>query len=120
MKHPRAIWIALLAIVAIARSAGAASVDWSEAFVLQARGAGLDPVMLVGFDPQPDPPGEFGARFGLTLAFKELSDVQVLFSVLPADGPPLAFTQVPEPSALALLGLGVAVCAASRGRSARR
>ena len=34
MKHPRAIWIALLAIVAIARSAGAASVDWSEAFVL--------------------------------------------------------------------------------------
>ncbi len=224
MKHPHASWIALMAIVAISRSAGAASVDWSEAFALQSRGAALDPAVLVGFDPQPeppvtaravldltdrtapllilrdqssppgglqlfdffvafdvpgqtitivpcilpsdvsphlglevradtatgpllfellaefstssgglvdpasvvgfdpqpDPPGEFGARFGLTLAFKELSDVQVRFSVLPTDGPPLAFTQVPEPSAFALLGLGVAMCAASRRRSARR
>lgn len=80
----------------------------------------VDPASVVGFDPQPDPPGEFGARFGLTLAFDELSDVQVRLSVWPADGPPLAFTQVPEPSAFALLGLGVAACAASRRRNARR
>lgn len=77
----------------------------------------VDPASVVGFDPQPDPPGASGARFGLTLAFDKLSDVQVRFSVLPADGPPLAFTQVPEPSALALLGLGVAACAASRRRA---
>lgn len=76
----------------------------------------VDPASVVGFDPQPDPPGAFGARFGLTLAFDELSDVQVRFSVLPADGPPLAFAQVPEPSALALLGLGVAACGALRRR----
>lgn len=77
----------------------------------------VDPASVVGFDPQPEPPGAFGARFGLTLAFKELSDVQVRFSVSPADGPPLAFTQVPEPSALALLGLGVAACSALRRRA---
>jgi hypothetical protein len=223
MRHPRASWIALMAIVAIAHSAGAASVDWSEAFALQSRGAGLDPAVLVGFDPQPeppvtgraaldltdrtapllilrdqsnppgglqlfdfflavdvgqtiaivpcilpsdleprlelevradtatgpilfavfadfstssgglvdpasvvgfdpqpDPPGEFGASFGLTLAFDRLSDVQVRFAMAPAGGAPLAFTQVPEPSAVALLGLGVAMCAASRRRSTRR
>lgn len=103
MKHPRTSWIALMAIVAIARSAGAASVDWSEAFALQSRGAGLDPAVLVGFDPQPDPPGEFGASFGVTLAFDRLSDVQVRFSMAPPGGAPLAFTQVPEPkSALSI------------------
>lgn len=46
-----------LATLSLAPSATAASVDWSEAFALQARGAGLDPAVLVGFDPQPEPPG---------------------------------------------------------------
>ena len=77
----------------------------------------VDPASVVGFDPQPDPPVAFGARFGLTLGFKELSDVQVRFSVSPADGAPLAFTQVPEPSALVLLGMGVVACAASHRRT---
>lgn len=223
ITRPRSSGIALAALLLLAPTATAASVDWSEAFALQARGAGLDPAVLVGFDPQPeppvdaraaldladrtspvlvlrdqsnppgglqlfdfflaidvgqtiaivpcflpsdldprlelevrsdtatgpllftlladfstssggivdrgsvvgfdpqpDPPGAFGARFGLTLAFDKLSDVQVRFSVSPADGPPLAFTQVPEPSALALLGLGLATCAASRRPSRRR
>jgi hypothetical protein len=80
----------------------------------------VDRESVVGFDPQPDPPGEFGASFGVTLAFDRLSDVQVRFSMAPPDGAPLAFTQVPEPSAVALLGLGVATCAASRRRSVRR
>lgn len=80
----------------------------------------VDPASVVGFDPQPEPPGAYGARFGVTLAFDKLSDVQVRFSVSPADGPPLALTQVPEPSAFALLGVGVAACAASRRRNVRR
>jgi hypothetical protein len=209
--RPRSFGIALAALLLVAPTATAASIDWSEAFALQARGAGLDPAVLVGFDPQPeppvaaraaldladrtspvlvlrdqsnpsgglqvfdfflafdvpgqaiaivpcflpsdrlpqlelevrsdtatgpllftlvadfstssgglvdpgsvvgfdpqpDPPGAFGARFGLTLAFDKLSDVQVRFSMLPADGPPLAFAQVPEPGAAALLGLGI-------------
>ena len=55
-----------LVMLSVSPSATAASVDWSEAFALQARGAGIDPAVLVGFDPQPEPPAT--ARAVLDLA----------------------------------------------------
>jgi hypothetical protein len=77
----------------------------------------VDPGSVVGFDPQPDPPGEFGATFGLTLAFDRLSDVTVHFTLFDAQGEPVRFAEVPEPASAALVGVGLALCARARRRS---
>jgi hypothetical protein len=76
----------------------------------------VDRASLVGFDPQPDPPGEFGASYGLTLAFTKLSDVQVRFTMFDPSGEPVRFAEVPEPASLLLVGVGLAACAARRRR----
>ena len=71
----------------------------------------IDGTSIVGFNPQPDPPGDFGAFdvMGLEFGFTSLSDAIVTLQITDGAGTPLSFaaTTVPEPATLSLLGLGV-------------
>jgi hypothetical protein len=65
----------------------------------------------VGFNPQPDPPGDTGS-VGFTFIADPMASIQI-FQLDPNGGPslPLLFTAVPEPAGLAVLacaGLGLA------------
>ena len=70
----------------------------------------VDPGSWVGFNPQPDPPGDFGAA-----DFQFKGDPWMSLS-LREDGAPLTLSLVPEPATWAMLMLGVAMI----GFAARR
>jgi hypothetical protein len=95
-----------------------------DAFVSISDGGHLDPGSIVGFDPQPDPPGaadSIGIDFGFGAPavgvgrgvgpFATLS-----FEMHDAAGGVFSFKQVPEPATLMSVGLGVALLAARRSR----
>jgi hypothetical protein len=68
----------------------------------------VDPASLVGFNPQPEPPAGYGSGvFGMSFAMTSLSDVMLRLQVFDADGNPIALRAVPEPPALAALGLAL-------------
>jgi hypothetical protein len=81
-----------------------------------------DGTSIVGFDPQPDPPGDFEAFdvMGLVFSFTSLSDAIVTLQINQA-GTPLSFaaTAVPEPATLSLVGLGAAAALWARRRQRR-
>jgi hypothetical protein len=83
----------------------------------------IDGTSIVGFNPQPDPPGNFGAFdvMGLEFSFTTLSDAIVTLQITDQAGAPLSLTAaaVPEPATLSLVGLGAAAMAWSRRRRAR-
>jgi hypothetical protein len=74
----------------------------------------VEPGSVVGFDPQPDPPGQFGATFGLTLGFSRLSEVTVAMRTVDAQGNRLSLATVPEPSSALGFAFGLAACARAR------
>jgi hypothetical protein len=82
-----------------------------------------DGTSIVGFNPQPDPPGSFGAFdvMALEFSFTSLSDAIVTMQITDQTGAPLSLTAaaVPEPATLSLVGLGAAAMAWSRRRRAR-
>jgi hypothetical protein len=70
----------------------------------------IDGTSVVGFNPQPDPPGDFGAGvMGLEFAYTSLSDAMVTLRIFDETGTPLGFAiaAVPEPAALSLFCLGL-------------
>lgn len=76
----------------------------------------VDFTSLVGFNPQPDPPG-FDAEFGMLFTYTSLSDAFVTLSLRDAnDNNLMRLQQVPEPTTLALLGLGLAAIGYRRYR----
>ncbi len=75
----------------------------------------VDVASLVGFNPQPDPPG-FDAEFGMLFTYTSLSDAFVTLSLRDDTGDLMGLQQVPEPTTLALLGLGLAAIGYRRYR----
>ena len=73
-------------------------------------GGVLDPGSLVGFNPQPEPPGDFslGDAFGASFSITALSDAIVGLRVLDTSGNQLIFSEVQEPATLVLFGFGLA------------
>ena len=55
-KLARAIAAAFLVLIGLGGPAAAVMVDWDNAFALQTNGGISNPAVLVGFNPQPDPP----------------------------------------------------------------
>ena len=78
----------------------------------------VDVTTVKGFNPQPDPPGTFGATsdLGLSFQYTSLSDATVSFQLLDAQGSALTLNAVPEPASLALFALGIGVLAALQHR----
>lgn len=82
----------------------------------------VDSSSVVGFNPQPEPPGIADAGvFGMSFDFTALSEPTVALSVLDAQGNTISFSEVrvPEPPALTLFGLGLLALGAARWRQRR-
>jgi len=83
-------------------------------------GGHLDPGSIVGFNPQPDPPGFQG--FGVDFAFgaltvnglRSVGVATLSFEMHDAAGDLYSFQSVPEPATLASVALGVALLARLR------
>lgn len=83
----------------------------------------IDGTSVVGFNPQPDPPGDFGEGvMGQQFAFTSLSDAMVTLSIRDAAGVRLNFAavSVPEPSTLLLVGVGLLGLSVGRAATSRR
>lgn len=91
-------------------SAFASPVDWSDGFLLQTAGGLVNPAVLVGFNPQPEPPAYAGeTQFSIVGGAAQLvvTDVsnpvgglqnfQFLFGVASNAGPLQSFTVPPDP-----------------------
>ena len=77
----------ILGCTAIAHSASASPVDWGKTFLLQTTGGTVNPGVLVGFNPQPEPPA-FGTLFSINDGVAELTITGVSN---PVGGPPQGF-----------------------------
>jgi len=58
-------FLTILFMATMTAEAQPVPVDWGQAFALSAQGPNVDPLILLGFNPQPDPPGD-AATLNLT------------------------------------------------------
>lgn len=77
----------------------------------------VEPGSLVGFNPQPEPPGAFSGRIGMSFGIDSLSDAMVRLRIVDGQGNPIRLAAVPEPAALGLLAAGLL---ALHGQARRR
>jgi hypothetical protein len=96
-----------------------------DAFVAFSDGGHLDPASIVGFDPQPDPPGAADS-IGIDFSFfapavgagRGVGPFATLsFEMHDAAGGVFSFKQVPEPATLMSVAMGLALLAGRRSRS---
>jgi hypothetical protein len=112
--------VATLHLEAIGSSLAGAPTKFFDVFLdfLSSSGGVMDGASAVMFNPQPEPPGDFGgdSDFGANFTFTSFSDVSVSLRILDVAGTQLSFILVPEPTGLALMGLGLAFLARRRSR----
>ncbi len=80
--------------------------------------SGGNPIDIVAFNPQPEPPavGAGAAAYGAEFLFSSYSAVSAAFRLHDATGTPLTLTRVAEPTLPALLGLGLLALLSLRQR----
>ncbi len=69
----------------------------------------LDPLSVVGFNPQPEPPGVGFEGIGFDLELTSLSTATMTLQIQDIQGNDLNFAVIPLPAALPLYGTGLAV-----------
>ena len=72
-------------------------------------GGFLDPASVVGFNPQPEPPGVGFEGIGFDLELIGLSTATMTLQIQDIQGNDLNFAVIPLPAALPLYGTGLAV-----------
>jgi hypothetical protein len=123
-RHLRGLWLASsLALGSIAVPGAALAVpskpDWSNSIALRTIGGVVNPAVLIGFNPQPEPPalglGDF-ETLSVDFTVTTPLDVTLTLHIEDAQGNRLALTAVPAPASALLFAVALVLLGCARQR----